>query len=59
MCQEMFVDLEPTVIDKVCSALYSPLFHLEHFILLKNDAANNYGFGPYTIVKEILDLVMS
>ncbi|XP_025113848.1 tubulin alpha-1 chain-like [Pomacea canaliculata] len=54
----VFVDLEPTVIDEVRTGAYRYLFHPEEFITGKEDAANNYGRGHYTVRKEILDLVL-
>ncbi|CDQ95625.1 unnamed protein product [Oncorhynchus mykiss] len=53
-----FVDLEPTVIDEVCTGTYRQLFHPEQLITGKGDAANNYARGHYTIGKEIIDLVL-
>ncbi|KAF3854043.1 hypothetical protein F7725_014730, partial [Dissostichus mawsoni] len=54
----VFVDLEPTVIDEVCTGIYRQLFHPEQLITGKEDAANNYARGHYTIGKEVIDLVM-
>jgi len=54
----IFVDLEPTVIDEVRTGTYAKLFHPEQMITGKEDAANNYARGHYTIGKEIIDLVM-
>ncbi|CAL8274958.1 unnamed protein product [Boreogadus saida] len=54
----VFVDLEPTVIDEVRSGIYRQLFHPEQLITGKEDAANNYARGHYTIGKEIIDLVL-
>ncbi|KAM3875818.1 tubulin alpha chain, testis-specific-like [Diretmus argenteus] len=54
----IFVDLEPTVIDEVRSGTYRQLFHPEQLITGKEDAANNYARGFYTIGKEIIDLVV-
>ena len=54
---EVFVDLEPTVIDEVHTGSYHQLFHPEQLITGKEDAANNYAPGHYTIGKEITDLV--
>ncbi|XP_049920238.1 tubulin alpha-1B chain-like [Epinephelus moara] len=54
----VFVDLEPTVIDEVRSGTYRQLFHPEQLITGKEDAANNYARGHYTIGKEIIDLVL-
>ncbi|KAG7278483.1 hypothetical protein CRUP_038778 [Coryphaenoides rupestris] len=54
----VFVDLEPTVIDEVRSGMYRQLFHPEQLITGKEDAANNYARGHYTIGKEVIDIVM-
>ncbi|KAK5895136.1 hypothetical protein CesoFtcFv8_011755 [Champsocephalus esox] len=54
----VFVDLEPTVIDEVRTGTYRQLFHPEQLITGKEDAANNYARGHYTIGKEVIDLVM-
>uniref|UniRef100_A0A3Q2ZW36 Tubulin/FtsZ GTPase domain-containing protein n=1 Tax=Kryptolebias marmoratus TaxID=37003 RepID=A0A3Q2ZW36_KRYMA len=54
----IFVDLEPTVIDEIRSGTYRQLFHPEQLITGKEDAANNYARGHYTVGKEIIDLVL-
>merc|ERR1711970_1686373 len=54
----VFVDLEPSVIDEVRTGTYRQLFHPEQMITGKEDAANNYARGQYTIGKEIGDLVL-
>merc|ERR1712121_156734 len=54
----VFVDLEPTVIDEVRTGVYRQLFHPEQMVNGKEDAANNYARGHYTIGKEIVDLVL-
>ncbi|TKR92873.1 hypothetical protein L596_007441 [Steinernema carpocapsae] len=54
----IFIDLEPTVIDEVRSGTYRTLFHPEQLITGKEDAANNYARGHYTIGKEIIDVCM-
>ncbi|KAB1276065.1 Tubulin alpha-1B chain [Camelus dromedarius] len=54
----VFVDLEPRAIDEVCTGTYRQLFHPEQLITGKEDAANNYARGHYTIGKEIIDLVL-
>ena len=53
----VFVDLEPTVIDEVRTGTYRQLFHPEQLMSGKEDAANNYARGHYTVGKEIVDLV--
>ncbi len=54
----VFVDLEPTVIDEVRTGTYRNLFHPEQLVTGKEDAANNYARGHYTIGKEIIDVVL-
>jgi len=51
------VDLEPTVVDDVRSGAYSQMFHPEFLLNGKEDAANNFARGHYTVGKEILDQV--
>src|SRR2546430_14363891 len=50
----VFVDLEPTVVDEVRTGTYRQLFHPEQLITGKEDAANNYARGHYTVGKEII-----
>jgi len=50
----VMVDLEPTVVDEVRTGTYRQLFHPEQLITGKEDAANNYARGHYTIGKEIV-----
>eukprot|EP01046_Picozoa_sp_COSAG06_P003288 COSAG06_NODE_127_length_22723_cov_3.855552_1_plen_200_part_10 len=52
------MDLEPTVIDEVRTGTYRQLFHPEQLISGKEDAANNFARGHYTVGKEIVDLVL-
>nr|XP_032653402.1 tubulin alpha chain-like [Chelonoidis abingdonii] len=54
----LFIDLEPTVIDEIRTGTYRSLFHPEQLISGKEDAANNYARGHYTIGKEIIDPVV-
>ena len=44
--------------DEVRTGTYRQLFHPEQMITGKEDAANNYARGHYTIGKEIIDLVL-
>mmetsp|Transcript_23795 Transcript_23795/g.51451 ORF Transcript_23795/g.51451 Transcript_23795/m.51451 type:complete len:453 (-) Transcript_23795:505-1863(-) len=53
----IYVDLEPTVCDEVRSGTYRQLYHPEQIISGKEDAANNYARGHYTVGKEIVDQV--
>jgi len=56
--RSIFVDLEPTVIDEIRKGSYRQLFHPEQLITGKEDAANNYARGHYTVGKEIIDIVL-
>merc|ERR1711981_135214 len=51
------VDLEPTVVDDIRTGDYSQMFHPEFLLNGKEDAANNFARGHYTVGKEILDQV--
>ena len=51
----IFLDLEPTVVDEVRTGTYRQLFHPEQLITGKEDAANNYARGHYTVGKELID----
>ncbi|KAK3924941.1 Tubulin alpha-1C chain [Frankliniella fusca] len=54
----ILVDLEPTVIDEVRSGPYKHLYHPEQMLTGKEDAANNYARGHYTVGKEMIDLTL-
>ncbi|KAF9135489.1 Tubulin alpha-1 chain [Mortierella sp. 14UC] len=54
----IFVDLEESVIQEVRNGSYRNLFHPEQMICGKEDAANNYARGHYTIGKELVDKVL-
>jgi tubulin alpha len=54
----IFMDLESSVIDSVRTGPYKQLFHPEQMITGKEDAANNYARGHYTIGKEVIDQVL-
>ncbi|XP_071819656.1 tubulin alpha chain-like [Apostichopus japonicus] len=57
--RSLFVDLEPTVIDEIRTGPRRRLFHPEQLISGKEDAANNYARGHYSIgrgyIEEVLD----
>ncbi|WP_300577491.1 hypothetical protein, partial [uncultured Nocardioides sp.] len=50
--------MEPNVVDEVRTGTYRSLFHPETLVTGKEDAANNYARGHYTIGKEMIDRVM-
>uniref|UniRef100_A0A8C4S0B5 Tubulin alpha chain n=1 Tax=Erpetoichthys calabaricus TaxID=27687 RepID=A0A8C4S0B5_ERPCA len=54
----VFVALEPTVVDEVHTGTYCQLLHPQQLITGKEDTANNYAHGHYTIGKEIIDLLL-
>jgi len=54
----VFIDLEPTVIGQIRTGKYRELFHPEQLITGKEDAANNYARGHYTVGKEIVDVAL-
>jgi len=54
----LMIDLEPSVIDEVRTGTYRRLFHPEALISGKEDAANNYARGHYTIGRGIIELVL-
>jgi len=56
--RSVFIDLEPTVVDEVRTGSYRQLFHPEQLISGKEDAANNYARGHYTVGKEVIDLCL-
>nr|QSX72289.1 tubulin alpha 6 [Halisarca dujardinii] len=54
----VFIDLEPNVIDEIRTGTYRQLFHPEQLVTGKEDAANNYARGHYTVGKEKIELVV-
>ncbi|EHB16400.1 Tubulin alpha chain-like 3, partial [Heterocephalus glaber] len=54
----LFMDLEPTAIDGILMGKYRSLFHPEQFVSGKEDAANNYARGHYSVGSQIIELVV-
>mmetsp|Transcript_12507 Transcript_12507/g.38186 ORF Transcript_12507/g.38186 Transcript_12507/m.38186 type:complete len:447 (+) Transcript_12507:368-1708(+) len=54
----LFLDLEPTVIDEVRTGAYQKLYNPSQLVSGKEDAANNYARGHYTVGKEIIDVAL-
>lgn len=52
------IDLEPIVIDEIRTGTYRQMFHPEYLISGKEDAANNFGRGKYTVGRDISDLCL-
>jgi tubulin alpha len=55
--RNLTVDLEPTVVDEVRNGKMASMFHPEFLLSGKEDAANNFARGHYTVGKEIVDQV--
>merc|ERR1712038_1026680 len=55
--RNIVVDLEPTVVDDVRTGARAQMYHPEFLLNGKEDAANNFARGHYTVGKEILDQV--
>ena len=55
--RNLMVDLEPNVIDDVKNSQYSKIYHPEFLLSGKEDAANNFARGHYTVGKEMIDKV--
>jgi len=53
----LMVDLEPNVIDDVKNSKYSAIYHPDFLLPGKEDAANNFARGHYTVGKEMIDKV--
>ncbi|OMJ65502.1 hypothetical protein SteCoe_38102 [Stentor coeruleus] len=53
----VFIDLEPSVIDEIRKS-FQGLFHPDQLITGKEDSANNFIRGHYTIGKDIADLAL-
>jgi tubulin alpha len=54
----LLVDLEPTVIDEVRNGSYRQLFHPEQLLSGKEDAANNFARGHYTVGRDVVELCL-
>lgn len=54
----VMMDLEPGVINEIREGEYRNLFHPQNLVCGKEDAANNYARGHYTVGREILEPVM-
>merc|ERR1712176_106401 len=55
--RNLSVDLEPTVLDDIRRGEYSGMYHPEFLVNGKEDAANNFARGHYTVGKEQMDIV--
>merc|ERR1719347_723910 len=55
--RNLMVDLEPNVIDDIKNSAFSAIFHPDFLLPGKEDAANNFARGHYTVGKEMIDKV--
>jgi tubulin alpha len=56
--RSIFMDLDPTVIDELRTGEYARMIKPQLLIKGKEDAANNFARGRYTIGKDILDTTL-
>lgn len=54
----LLVDLEPNVIDEVRTGAYKELFNPNSLLHGKEDAANNFARGYYTVGREAIESVL-
>jgi len=54
----VFVDLEPSVVDEIRHGPYRELFHPDQMLTGKEDAANNFARGHYTVGRDIVDVTL-
>ncbi|KAF3919825.1 hypothetical protein ABW20_dc0109977 [Dactylellina cionopaga] len=55
--RSIFVDLDPSPIDEIRQGTFKSFFHPELLVSGKEDSANNYARGHYTIGKELIETV--
>ncbi|KAI3124173.1 hypothetical protein CBS147326_8402 [Penicillium roqueforti] len=56
--RSIFVDLDPSPIDEIRTGTYRHLFHPDQLISGKEDAANNFARGHYTVGKMLIESVV-
>jgi len=54
----LYADLETSVVDEIRNGQYRQIYHPDQLITGKEDAANNFARGHYTVGKEIIDLAL-
>uniref|UniRef100_A0A1Q3EV54 Tubulin alpha chain n=1 Tax=Culex tarsalis TaxID=7177 RepID=A0A1Q3EV54_CULTA len=55
--RNIFIDLEDSVINEIRTGAYRSLYHPQYMITGKEDAANNYARGHYTVGRQIIEQV--
>jgi len=56
--KNIFLRICQPILDEIRTGSYRELFHPEQLITMKEDAANNYARGHYTVGKDIIYLVL-
>eukprot|EP00761_Pharyngomonas_kirbyi_P007306 gb/GECH01007316.1/.p1 GENE.gb/GECH01007316.1/~~gb/GECH01007316.1/.p1 ORF type:complete len:458 (+),score=104.50 gb/GECH01007316.1/:1-1374(+) len=56
--RSLFVDLEPSVIDQIRTGESKDLYHPSFLVSGKEDAANNFARGHYTVGRDMVDQSM-
>jgi len=54
----VFMDLEPSTCDQIRNGTHRAMFHPSSILSGKEDAANNYARGHYTVGKDMIDAVV-
>ncbi|XP_076064250.1 tubulin alpha chain-like [Oratosquilla oratoria] len=55
----VFADLEPTVIDEIRTGTYKGMFHPDQLVTGREDAANNFARGHFTVGKDMQETVVN
>merc|ERR1712154_333052 len=55
--RNLMIDLEPNVIDDVKNSEYAKIFDSNFLLSGKEDAANNFARGHYTVGKEMMNII--
>jgi tubulin alpha len=56
--RSVMIDLEPSVVDAVRTGEFKNLYHPGQLINGKEDAANNFARGHYTVGKDLIDVAV-
>jgi len=54
----LYADLEESVVDEIRMGAFRQMYHPEQLITGKEDAANNFARGHYTVGKELVDVIL-
>jgi len=56
--RSLFIDFDPIVVDRIRTGKQGKIFHPENMISGKEDAANIYCRGKYTLGKDVIDMTL-